>query len=159
MESYREPLWKEYGITESFIQDNHSRSVAGTLRGMHFQTRPGQAKLVRVVRGKIFDVVVDMRFGSPTCGQWEGVTLDDEQHQQLYVPIGFAHGFCVLSNVADVVYKVSSVYNPTTESGFRYNDPEVRIAWPISEPMVSPRDASAPSFREALEVLQESTRA
>jgi dTDP-4-dehydrorhamnose 3,5-epimerase len=136
----------ELGITEEFIQDNHSRSSHGVLRGMHFQ--PGQAKLVRCARGRIFDVVVDIRPGSPSFGNWEGVELDDERHQQLYCPDGFAHGFCVLSDVADVVYRCSSYYDPARESGFRYDDPDVGIEWPELELTVSPRDAGAPSLRE-----------
>ena len=155
IESYREPLWHEHGISCPFVQDNHSRSLRGTLRGMHFQTHPGQAKLVRVARGSIFDVVVDMRPDSPTCGQWEGVTLDDQSHTQIFVPVGFAHGFCVLSELADVVYKVSSVYNPATEAGFRWNDPSVGIVWPLTDPIVSKRDHEAQSFAQALAALQE----
>lgn len=129
----------------SFVQDNHSRSRRGVLRGMHFQ--PGQAKLVRCVRGAIFDVIVDIRAGSPTFGQWEGFDLNDETHNQLFVPDGFAHGFCVLSEAADVTYKVTSYYDPNAEGGFRFNDPAVGIEWPIT-PTVSDRDASAPTFSE-----------
>ena len=136
----------ELGITEEFVQDNHSRSSHGVLRGMHFQ--PGQAKLVRCARGRIFDVVVDIRPDSPSFGRWEGVELDDERHLQLYCPDGFAHGFCVMSDVADVVYRCSSYYDPARESGFRYDDPDVGIEWPELELTVSQRDTGAPSLRE-----------
>ena len=137
----------DLGIDERFVQDNHSRSGRGVLRGMHFQ--PGQAKLVRCARGAILDVIVDIRPGTPSFGLWEGVRLDDEAHCQLYVPDGFAHGFCVLSEVADVVYKVSTYYDPAAESGFRFDDPEVGIEWPDDvELVVSQRDREAPLLRE-----------
>ena len=123
------------------MQDNHSRSGGGVVRGMHFQ--PGQAKLVRCVRGAIFDVIVDIRAGSPTFGQWEGYELNDQTHHQLLVPDGFAHGFCVLSDVADVTYKVTSYYDPSGEGGFRFDDPAVGIEWPLApdELIVSARDS------------------
>ena len=146
VETYREPAYRAAGIDAAFVQDNHSRSSRGTLRGMHFQRTPGQAKLVRVVSGSIFDVAVDIRPGSPTFGQWHGVTLDAESHHQLYVPIGFAHGFCVTSDWADVAYKVSSLYDGATESGFHYADPAVGIRWPDVGPdgvTVSARDRDA----------------
>jgi dTDP-4-dehydrorhamnose 3,5-epimerase len=146
IETARAGTLAELGITDDFVQDNHSRSSRGVLRGMHFQ--PGQAKLVRCARGRIFDVVVDIRPDSPSFGAWEGVELDDERHRQLYCPDGFAHGFCVLSEVADVVYRCSSYYDPARESGFRYDDPEVGIEWPELELTVSQRDAGAPSLRE-----------
>ena len=148
VETYRETSYRAAGIDVAFVQDNHSRSQRGTLRGMHFQTTPGQAKLVRCAAGVIFDVAVDIRPGSPTYGQWHGVTLDAELHHQLYVPVGFAHGFCVLSDTADVTYKVSSIYDAATESGFHYADPDVGIAWPIAEPLVSGRDQQAPRLRD-----------
>ena len=147
-ESFRENVWAREGVSGPFVQDNHSRSRAGTLRGMHFQTEPGQAKLVRCARGRVLDVVVDIRRGSPTFGRWEALELDDEALRQVFVPIGFAHGFCVLSDVADVVYKCSSYYDPATERGFRYDDPDVAIAWPERELLVSGRDAEAPLLRE-----------
>jgi dTDP-4-dehydrorhamnose 3,5-epimerase len=146
LETYSEARYQQAGIDCKFVQDNQSRSKAGTLRGMHFQTQPGQAKLVRVTVGRIYDVAVDMRPQSPTFGRWQGVYLDAEQHQQLFVPVGFAHGFCVVSEVAEVLYKVSSPYNAATESGFAYNDPEVGIAWPCETPQVSDRDHAAPLF-------------
>jgi dTDP-4-dehydrorhamnose 3,5-epimerase len=146
LESFRESLLPELGIADRFVQDNHSRSGQGIVRGMHYQ--PGQAKLVRCVRGAILDVIVDIRRGSPRFGQWEAFELDDTGHHQLYVPDGFAHGFCVLSEVADVVYKVSSYYDPALDGGFRYNDPAVAIEWPESELTVSERDRTAPSLAE-----------
>jgi dTDP-4-dehydrorhamnose 3,5-epimerase len=146
-ETYRKQAFAELGIHDDFVQDNHSRSGRGVLRGMHFQ--PGQAKLVRCPRGAILDVVVDIRPGSAGFGGWESVRLDDESHLQLYVPDGFAHGFCVLSELADVVYKVSSYYDPAGESGFRFDDQEVAIAWPGDlELKVSERDRTAPLLSE-----------
>ena len=146
VETARARALAELGIADEFVQDNHSRSAHGVLRGMHFQ--PGMAKLVRCARGRIFDVVVDIRPDSPSFGRWEGAELDDERHRQLYCPDGFAHGFCVLSEVADVVYRCSSYYDPARERGFRYDDPDVGIHWPDLELTVSQRDAEAPSFRE-----------
>jgi len=148
IETYREAAYRAAGIDVTFVQDNHSRSVRGTLRGMHFQTSPGQAKLVRAASGVIFDVAVDIRPGSPTYGRWHGVMLDAEEHHQLFVPVGFAHGFCVVSEIADVTYKVSSVYDAATESGFHYADPDVGIQWPVDAPRISARDAKAPRLAE-----------
>ena len=129
------------------MQDNQSRSGRGVLRGMHFQ--PGMAKLVRCAGGAIFDVLVDIRPGSPGFGQWEGVELDDASHRQLYVPDGFAHGFCVLSETADVLYRCSAYYDPELESGFRFDDPQVGIEWPSGlELTTSERDRSAPLLRD-----------
>ncbi len=129
-ETYRETALSEAGIGERWVQDNHSRSRRGALRGMHFQ--PGQAKLVRCARGAIYDVLVDVRPGSETFGEWEAVELDDAALRMLYVPDGFAHGFCVTSDEADVVYKCSSYYDPATERGFAHDDPAVGIEWPAS---------------------------
>jgi dTDP-4-dehydrorhamnose 3,5-epimerase len=149
VESYRANVWAEHGIGEVFVQDNHSRSGRGVLRGMHYAIGDGQAKLVRCARGTIFDVVVDLRTASPTYGEWEGVELDDASARQIYIPIGFAHGFCVLSEIADVTYKCSTYYDPAVERGFRYDDPEVGIAWPQDLPLlVSQRDVDAPPLRE-----------
>jgi dTDP-4-dehydrorhamnose 3,5-epimerase len=146
-ETYRKAVFADLGVHEEFVQDNHSRSRLGVLRGMHFQ--PGQAKLVRCARGSILDVLVDIRPGSASFGQWEAFPLDDEDHRQLYVPDGFAHGFCVTSELADVVYKVSTYYDPDAESGFRFDDPEVGIEWPEGiELQVSERDRSAPLLSE-----------
>ncbi|HKG04648.1 MAG TPA: dTDP-4-dehydrorhamnose 3,5-epimerase [Conexibacter sp.] len=153
-ETFREDAWTQAGIDMAFVQDNHSRSHRGTLRGMHFQTAPGQAKLVRCARGAIFDVVVDLRRETPTFGRWEGFVLDDESMRQLFVPIGFAHGFCVTSELADVVYKCSSYYDAATESGIAYDDPAIGIEWPIGvEPIVSERDATAPRLADVASKL------
>lgn len=148
-ESYRRPLYAEHGIECEFVQDNLSFSKKDVIRGMHFQSEPGQAKLVSVLKGKILDVVVDIRPESPTFGKWLGVELDDVKHQQLFVPVGFAHGFCVLSEQGALVnYKVSSLFNPATEKTFRFDDPFIAISWPTSSPLVSPRDHNAPNFNE-----------
>jgi dTDP-4-dehydrorhamnose 3,5-epimerase len=145
LETFRGDTLAGLGLDDDFVQDNHSRSRAGIVRGMHFQ--PGMAKLVRCARGSIFDVVVDLRRGSPTFGHWEGFELDDVRHHQLYCPDGFAHGFCVVSDVADIVYKTSAYYDPERESGFSYADPEVGIAWPADlELAASQRDATAPTL-------------
>ncbi len=153
-ETFRADAWAAAGIDVAFVQDNHSRSRRGTLRGMHFQTAPGQAKLVRCARGEILDVVVDLRRGSPTFGRWEGFALDDAAMRQLFVPVGFAHGFCVVSEVADVVYKCSSYYDAATESGIAYDDPALGIAWPAGvEPIVSERDAHAPRLADVADAL------
>jgi dTDP-4-dehydrorhamnose 3,5-epimerase len=153
-ETFRADAWSQAGIDAAFVQDNHSRSCRGTLRGLHFQLSPGQAKLVRCARGAIFDVVVDLRRGSPTFGRWEGFTLDDATMRQLYIPIGFAHGFCVISEVADVVYKCTSYYDAATESGIAYDDPAIGIAWPTTvEPIVSERDARAPLLADVADAL------
>lgn len=147
LETYSRDAWHDLGVKEEFVQHNHSRSGRGILRGMHFQTFPGQAKLIRCARGEIFDVIVDMRSNSDTFGQWEGFVLDDKKHRQLLVPVGFGHGFCVTSELADVCYLVSSYYNAEFEAGFDWADPEVAIKWPIDEPQVSERDRNAPAFR------------
>jgi dTDP-4-dehydrorhamnose 3,5-epimerase len=148
VETFRADAWRELGADADFVQENHSRSGKAILRGIHFQTAPGQAKLVRCTRGKIWDAVVDLRRDSPTYGRWEGHELDDERHRQLFVPIGFGHGFCVLSETADVAYKLSSYYDPATESGIAWDDPEIGIEWPISDPVLSERDRSAPRLAE-----------
>jgi dTDP-4-dehydrorhamnose 3,5-epimerase len=150
-ETYRLEWHPSVGIPphERFIQDNHSRSTRGVVRGMHFQVGDGVAKLVRCARGRIIDVIVDLRRGSPTYAHWEALELDDESMRQLYVPVGFAHGFCVLSDVADVLYKQTAYHDPALERGIAWNDPEVGIQWPAEiEPIVSARDASAPLLRE-----------
>ncbi len=150
-ETYRLDWHEAAGIPprERFIQDNHSRSTRGVVRGMHFHVGPGVAKLVRCARGRILDVIVDLRRGSPTYARWEAVALDDEGMRELYVPVGFAHGFCVLSDVADVLYKQTAYYDPTLERGIAWDDPEVGIEWPSEiEPIVSARDAAAPTLHE-----------
>lgn len=148
LESFQQSSYENIGIKGFFPQDNHSYSTKGCIRGMHFQSYPGQAKLIRVAIGKIFDVAVDIRPNSPTYGLWEGVILDDQEHCQLFIPVGFAHGFCVLSEEAHVMYKVSSPYNAKYEKGFRWDDLEINIEWPIQDPIVSERDQIAPFFRE-----------
>jgi len=148
VESFREEAWAEHGVIGPFVQENHSRSSAGILRGLHFQTSPGQAKLVRCVRGAIWDVAVDLRPDSPTYKQWEGVELSDENHRQVFIPVGFGHGFCVLSDVADVAYKLTSVYDPATEAGIKWDDPDVGVDWPIADPKLSERDMNAPALSE-----------
>ena len=153
LESFRRDAWAELGVDADFVQHNHSRSAKGTLRGIHFQTEPGQAKLVRCARGRILDVAVDLRRGSPTFGQWEAHELDDERHRQLFVPVGFGHGFAVLSEVADVCYQVSSVYDPATERGIAWDDPDVGVDWRVSEPLLSERDKSAPRLAEIADEL------
>ena len=150
-ESYRMPLYLDHGIECRFVQDNLSFSKKNVVRGMHFQSSPGQAKLVSALHGKIYDVAVDIRPDSPYFGKWEGVVLDSAKHEQLFVPIGFAHGFCVLSDEgAYVQYKVSSVYDPVTERTFRYNDPHVGIVWPVATPLLSSRDLEAPDLKDLL---------
>ncbi|MFT4035851.1 MAG: dTDP-4-dehydrorhamnose 3,5-epimerase, partial [Patulibacter sp.] len=129
-ETYREPLWSAHGVPSQWAQDNHSRSSRGVLRGMHFAVGEGQAKLVRCARGAILDVIVDLRKQSPTYRRWEAVELSDENMHQLYVPIGLAHGFVVLSEVADVTYKCSTPYDPAVERGIAYDDPQLGIQWP-----------------------------
>jgi dTDP-4-dehydrorhamnose 3,5-epimerase len=147
LETFRASTLAELGIHEEWVQDNHSRSARGVLRGMHFQ--PGMAKLVRCARGAILDVLVDIRPGSASFGHWEGHELDDERHYNLYVPDGFAHGFCVLSETADVIYKCSAYYDPAAESGFRFDDPQVGIKWPEGlDFQTSERDRSAPLLSE-----------
>ena len=153
LESFRRDLWIEHGVDVDFVQHNHSRSARGTLRGIHFQTEPGQAKLVRCARGRIFDVAVDLRRDSSSFGQWEGHLLDDENHRQAYVPAGFGHGFLVLSDVADVAYLCSSTYDPATESGIAWDDPDVGVEWPVEEPLLSARDRRAPTLAEIAETL------
>lgn len=151
LESYRHNRFAELGIPD-FVQDNHSRSRRGIVRGMHYQ--PGQGKLIRCVRGSIFDVLVDIRPGSPQFGRWEGFVLDDSEHRMLFCPDGFAHGFCVTSEVADVIYKVSSYYDPGLESGFAFDDPDVAIDWPGDvELIASARDQAAPPLAERVSSL------
>ena len=151
VETYRRERYAELGIADDFVQDNHSRSRRGVVRGMHFQ--PGQAKLVRCARGAIVDVVCDIRPGSPAFGEWEAFELTDADAHQLYVPDGFGHGFCVTSDVADVVYKVSTYYDQGAERGFRYDDPEVGIDWPAEELVPSQRDREAPLLSEIRDSL------
>jgi len=145
-ETYNATRYAEVGIVETFVQDNHSRSVRGTLRGLHYQSHPGQAKVVRVTLGRIWDVAVDIRPGSKTFGKWLGVELDAEKREQLFVPVGFAHGFCVLSDAAEVQYKCSALYDAKTECAIDYADPELAVRWPVDKPLLSARDQKAESF-------------
>jgi dTDP-4-dehydrorhamnose 3,5-epimerase len=153
METFRADAWAAHGVPTEFVQDNHSRSRQGTVRGIHFQTHPGQGKLVRCARGEVFDVVVDLRRGSPTFGQSEGVTLDDVSGHQLWIPVGFGHGFCVVSETADFVYKCTNYYDPATEAGIRFDDPDVGIEWPDVELLYSERDRVAPRLSEVADSL------
>jgi dTDP-4-dehydrorhamnose 3,5-epimerase len=150
VETYRRTVFAELGMPEEMVQDNHSRSRHGIVRGMHFQIGAGAAKLVRVARGAIFDVVVDVRVGSPTFGEWEGFELTEQNLHGVYCPIGFAHGFCVLSEIADVLYKQSNYYADETERGIAYDDPDVGITWPlpIDQLIPSERDSTAPRLSE-----------
>ena len=153
-ETYRRSVLDELGVIEEMVQDNHSRSRRGIVRGMHFQIGSGASKLVRCARGAILDVLVDIRRGSPTFGQWEGFELTDENMRIVYCPIGFAHGFCTLSDQADVLYKQSNYFSPDTDRGIKYDDPDVGIAWPPGlELTPSPRDANAPLLREIADEL------
>ena len=152
METYKKQDFEKAGIKEDFIQDNHSKSKYGVLRGLHFQREPyAQAKIVRCIRGVIYDVAVDLRKDSPTFGKWVGVILSEYNKWQLYIPKGFAHGFVVLSDVAEVVYKVDNVYAPEYEGGIIWNDPDIGIDWPIDEPIVSEKDMKWPTLKEAIE--------
>lgn len=157
-ESYRQPLYSEAGIVELFVQDNISFSKRGAVRGLHYQEKPGQAKLVSCLQGTIWDVAVDIRPGSETFGKWAAVELDDVHCRQLYVPIGFAHGFCVLSETAKVCYKVSSLYDPKTEKAIRWNDPDLKVAWPVENPILSARDQMSPFFKEVFHEIMDSRR-
>jgi len=149
LETYRADGWGDQGVADTFVQDNHSRSTHGVLRGMHFQLGAGQAKLVRAATGAIWDVGVDLRRASPTYGRWQAFELSDSNHQQVYWPAAFAHGFCVLSDSADVIYKCSSYYEPQLEGGIAWDDPDVGIGWPEGvEFSVSERDASAPRLAD-----------
>jgi dTDP-4-dehydrorhamnose 3,5-epimerase len=154
-ETYRRNVFADLGIPEEMVQDNHSRSARGIVRGMHFQIGAGAAKLVRCARGTIFDVVVDLRRGSPTFGQWEGFELSDANMHMAYCPIGFAHGFCALTDGVDVIYKQSAYYADETERGIAYNDPEVGIEWPLPESELQPskRDSTAPRLSEIADEL------
>jgi dTDP-4-dehydrorhamnose 3,5-epimerase len=145
MESYKRSVFLANGLADSFVQDNYSHSLRGTLRGLHYQKHPrAQAKLVTVLRGEIFDVAVDLRRGSPTYGRWVGETLSANNCRMLYVPVGFAHGFCALSEEADVLYKVTDEYAPELDRGVIWSDPDIAIRWPIGDPRVSPKDAELP---------------
>jgi dTDP-4-dehydrorhamnose 3,5-epimerase len=147
-ETFRATEYAELGVDVAFVQDNHSRSVRGTVRALHFQLAPGQAKLIRAARGSIWDVAVDLRRDSPTYGTYEAFELTDENARQIFVPVGFAHGFCVTSETADVTYKVSSYYEGATERGIAFDDQAIGIPWPVDEPLVSERDRGNPTLEE-----------
>jgi dTDP-4-dehydrorhamnose 3,5-epimerase len=153
VETYRRDSMRAVGVDCEFVQENQSRSLKGTLRGIHFQTDPGQAKLVRCARGRILDVAVDLRRDSSTFARWEAYELSDENQRQLFVPVGFGHGFLVLSADADVVYRLSSYYDPATEAGIAWNDPDVGIEWPATGYLISQRDQNAPSLAEVRDSL------
>jgi len=148
-ESYNAERYAEAGIPLEFVQDNISRSKKGILRGLHFQEPQAQGKLVQVLAGAVFDVAVDIRKGSPTFGRWVGAELNDENRHQLWVPPGFAHGFCVLSESADFAYKCTALYAPQCEGAIRWDDPDVDIRWPIEHPILSEKDGAAPRLKDA----------
>ncbi|MFT5112458.1 MAG: dTDP-4-dehydrorhamnose 3,5-epimerase [Parasphingorhabdus sp.] len=148
MEVYHREKFAEAGLPEHFVQDNHSRSEYGVIRGLHYQYPQWQGKLVRCVRGEIFDVAVDIRADSPHFGQWHGEILSEKNRRQLYVPPGFAHGFCVLSDIGEVTYKCTSIYKHSDDAGIRWNDPDVGIDWPIKNGSLSEKDANAPLLKE-----------
>jgi dTDP-4-dehydrorhamnose 3,5-epimerase len=149
METYHLDRFREAGIVETFVQDNHSRSARGVLRGLHYQQPNPQGKLVRCTRGALFDVAVDIREGSPQFGEWFGTELSEENRRMLWVPPGFAHGFCAVSDVADLVYKCTALYDRENDRSIAWNDPEIGIRWPLSSPALSTKDAAAPTLRTA----------
>ena len=148
METYNQAKAEEFGLPANFVQDNHSKSSKGVLRGLHYQYPQWQGKLVRVIQGEIFDVAVDIRAGSNTFGEWVGYTLSDQNKQQLYVPEGFAHGFVVTSATAEVVYKCTSLYAPEQEGSLLWNDAEIGIDWPIEQPLLSAKDEVGMPLKE-----------
>lgn len=150
METYHFEKFRDNGIPDVFLQDNHSRSARGVLRGLHYQEPNAQGKLVRCTRGALFDVAVDIRRGSPSFGRWYGVELSEENRLMLWIPPGFAHGFCALSDGADLVYKCTTLYDAASDRGIVWNDPEIGIEWPITSPLLSPKDAAAPHLRDAV---------
>ncbi|HCR2225597.1 TPA: dTDP-4-dehydrorhamnose 3,5-epimerase, partial [Enterobacter asburiae] len=153
-ETYHEQRYKNAGIKESFVQDNRSRSTGNVLRGLHFQKRKPQGKLVTVTAGTVFDVAVDLREDSPTFGQYESIILSGDNRLQFYIPPGFAHGFCVLSDIADFQYKCTDFYDPTDEGGIIWNDNSININWPISEPNLSLKDKELPSLEDVRKQLK-----
>jgi dTDP-4-dehydrorhamnose 3,5-epimerase len=148
LELFQTDRYREVGIKDLFVQDNQSRSNKHVLRGMHFQVKRPQAQLMTVLRGEVFDVVVDLRTWSSTFGQWYGIALCDSGVRQIYMPPGFAHGFCVLSDCADLHYRVSEIYDPSDEGGLAWNDPSIGVRWPIAHPILSKRDAAYPYFNQ-----------
>ena len=158
MESYSARTLAEHGIHDVFVQDNHSRSARNVVRGMHYKIGGGEAKLLRVTSGAIWDVAVDIRWGSPTWGQWVGVELTADNFRQFYVPVGFAHGFCVLSETADLLYKASSFYSPADERGLAWDDPTIAISWPTDEPIFRPATAKTRGWIRSSTILCGSSR-
>jgi dTDP-4-dehydrorhamnose 3,5-epimerase len=148
LESFNAARYAEYGIETNFVQDNHSRSTKGVLRGLHFQKQYPQGKLVSVTSGVVFDVAVDIRQDSSTFGQWVGIILSADEHKQFYIPPGLAHGFCVLSETADFQYKCTDYYHPEDEGSIRWNDSDIAIEWNISDPILSEKDAKAPFLKD-----------
>src|SRR5436305_356730 len=150
MEIWNAAAFREAGLDLTFVQDNQSRSTRGVLRGLHYQQPNAQGKLVRCARGALFDVAVDIRTGSPHFGKWYGAELSEENRLMLWIPPGFAHGFCALSDVADLTYKCTAFYDSASDRAIAWNDPEIAIAWPIANPTLSPKDAAAPRLQDAL---------
>lgn len=148
LETWQRDTFQALGVEEEFVQDNWSRSEKGVLRGLHYQVNHPQGKLISVRTGSVYDVVVDIRHDSPTFGQWHGEMLSEENKLQIYVPPGYAHGFCVLSEITDFTYKCTDYYHPEDESGIRWDDPDLNIEWPVSDPLVSGKDQKLPLFRE-----------
>ena len=150
VETYKMPDFGAAGINVDFVQENHSCSSKGVLRGLHYQNPPfAQGKLVRVIKGELFDVIVDIRRGSPTWTKWVGVILSEENKNMLYIPAGLAHGFCVLSEIAEVIYKTTNVYSAESEAGIIWNDKDLNIKWPVKKPILSEKDANLPSLKNA----------
>jgi dTDP-4-dehydrorhamnose 3,5-epimerase len=151
MEAYREDVFKDLGLPHHYVQDNHSGSVRGVVRGLHFQWEPPMGKLMRVTVGEAFLIAVDIRKGSPTLGKWVGVTASAKNHRMVYAPAGFARGFAVTSDFAEIQYKCTGIYNPNAESGILWNDPAIGIEWPVDDPILSPKDTEARTLAEWLE--------
>ncbi|MFH1852398.1 MAG: dTDP-4-dehydrorhamnose 3,5-epimerase [Candidatus Neomarinimicrobiota bacterium] len=150
-EVYRKDVYSKLGIDQEFVQDNYSRSRRGTIRGLHFQWQPPQSKLMRVTRGRAFVMAVDIRRNSPTLGEWFGLEISEEDKTQVWAPAGFARGFCALSEIVDVQYKCTAIYNPRCESGIRWDDPDLAIDWPLQEVHLSEKDRNAPTLAQWLE--------
>lgn len=150
LETYNALRFREVRLPEQFVQDNHSRSLRGVLRGLHYQEPNAQGKLVRCTRGSIWDVAVDIRRGSPTFGKWFGVELSEQNNTMLWVPAGFAHGFCATAEETDVIYKCTALYDGPSDRGIAWNDPDIGIDWPLTDPLLSPKDAAAPRLKDAV---------
>jgi dTDP-4-dehydrorhamnose 3,5-epimerase len=153
LETYQEQKYREAGVPKSFVQDNQSYSIGNVLRGLHFQMHHPQGKLVRVTQGSVFDVAVDLRISSSTFGKWHGEILSAENRKQMYIPENFAHGFCVLSDYAEFLYKCTDFYVPGDEVGLIWNDPQINVQWPIEQPILSDKDAKLPSLADVLDIL------